>query len=232
MKKKLLIASLLALTGTGAMAQSSFEGFYGQLGIGYGISSPDNSTGSGTASVRGFTVPLNFTTTANQSKTFLGAATVGYYVAVSNDFLLGIGAEYTKNASKWTPNVTSNNYGVSVKGQYQIQSSYNFFLSPAYAIDKDKLVYGKVGYISSATKLDTPGTTAESTQNNNGYSLGLGYKQIITGGWYGFGEANYSTTSNKQYSNSGANNGNSYTATVQSGSSQNYQLLAGVGYTF
>jgi len=85
--------------------------------------------------------------------------------------------------------------------------------------------------MSAATKADTPGST-DSTQNNNGYSLGLGYKQIITGGWYGFGEANYSTTSNKQYSNSGANNGNSYTATVQSGSSQNYQFLAGVGYTF
>lgn len=231
MKKKLLIASLLALTFTGAMAQSSFEGFYGQLGIGYGITSPDNSTGSGTATLRGFTVPLSFTTTSNQSKTFLGTATVGYYAAVSNNFLLGVGAEYTKNASKWTPNVTSNNYGVSVKGQYQIQSSYNFFLSPAYAIDKDKLVYGKVGYISSAFKIDTPGT-AESTQNNNGYSLGLGYKQIITGGWYGFGEANYYVTSHQQYSSSGANNGNSYTATVQSGSGQSYQFLAGVGYKF
>jgi hypothetical protein len=35
MKKKLLVASLLAFAGTGVMAQSAFQGFYGQVGVGY-----------------------------------------------------------------------------------------------------------------------------------------------------------------------------------------------------
>lgn len=40
MKKKLLLIGLLSASATGAIAQSKFEGLYGQLGIGYDSVSP------------------------------------------------------------------------------------------------------------------------------------------------------------------------------------------------
>jgi hypothetical protein len=227
---KILTAIFSLLVSCQLLAQSAFEGFYGQVGVGYGISSPSPSNGSGRFQVGGQSLPFAFVTTDSQSKDFLGTVTAGYYAAFRNNFLLGLGAEYTKNASKWTNTSTINNFGVTQPGQYAIVSSYNIFLSPAYAIDKDKLVYGKIGYMSSTSKIYEPGS-ADPLDTNNGYSLGLGYKQIITGGWYGFAEGNYFKTANQQYSNSGTINGYNFTATSIT-NSQSYQILAGVGYKF
>ena len=44
MKKKLLVIALLSASITSVMAQSKFDGLYGQLGIGYEAVSPSVST--------------------------------------------------------------------------------------------------------------------------------------------------------------------------------------------
>ncbi len=93
-------------------------------------------------------------------------------------------------------------------------------MSPALAIDKTKLAYLKVGYTgmsAQTTALDN----IQDTYNFSGYSLGIGYKQIILGGLYGFAESNYSSYGSKNLSET---TGNLKPKTMN--------VLLGLGYRF
>jgi len=237
--KKLLVAAIAAgLVGT-VNAQSAFEGGFGQLGIGYQNVSPSvsNVTISGSA---GGTTLTNFplSSSVGSSSDFTGTATIGYNFGISKDFLLGIGAEYSPLASN-SSNVTAN-YGPDSAGAgyratttFKIENSYNIFISPGIVIDKDKLAYAKVGYTGASAK------TAGQTLNLNGYSLGLGYKQMISGGWYGFGEVNYASYGNQNLSTSynsvvtvGGTNYNVPTTAKATVSANTMNVIVGVGYRF
>ncbi len=223
MKKKLLAAAIISLSASGVMAQSAFEGAYGQIGIGYESVMP--STNSYQLTSGSTVIPLS--TSTNNANSFTGTVTVGYMFPVQKDFLLGIGAEYSPlqgqsaSTSLSSPNITPN----TVSGEYKKKNSYNIFLSPATPVGKDGLLYGKVGYT---------GVQIDSGENTNytGYSLGLGYKQIISGGFYGFGEANYFSYGNKTESTTGTlSNGTAYTISGKS-SANVFNLIVGVGYRF
>ncbi len=222
MKKKLLVVSILALSGSGVMAQSAFDGAYGQLGIGYSIANPSTSSltqSNGSSTVRG-------NVSDGTAKDFTGTVTVGYMGAVSNGFLLGIGAEYSPLAGSSTTSTVTGGGLTDTNFTYKIQNSYNIFLSPAFIVDKDKLVYGKVGYAGAQVKFDYG--TANSTANFTGYSFGLGYKQVIKAGFYGFVEGNYFSYGSKTINFS---DGASFIAS-QNTSINSYNFLAGVGYKF
>lgn len=191
MKKLLIAAAVVGLAGT-ANAQSAFEGAYGQIGIGYQSISPS----------------LN-TVTFDTSSGFATAIGIGYNFAIDKNFLLGIGADYNPVAS------SSANYRVgSTTDSYKSQNSYNIFLTPGYALSKDSLAYAKVGYSATTFKYND----GSPNDNLTGYMVGLGYKQIIDGGLYGFTEANYSSTSKN--------------VDIGSLKSNSYNLLVGIGYKF
>ena len=209
------LASLLALAGVTMLssslvnAQSAFEGAYGQIGVGYESVTPSFSGGS----VYG----RSYSASGSNADSFVGTATIGYSFAVTPSFLLGIGAEYSPFAGS-TANYTLTVPGVgSATSQYNKENSYNVFISPGLVIDKDKLAYAKIGYTGATVKSD-----GDSNTNLNGYSLGLGYKQIISGGLYGFGEVNYASYGNTNVSApfSGTFSANSMNA------------LLGIGYKF
>ena len=225
MKKKLLVAALLSVAATAAMAQSKFEGAYGQIGVGYESASPSFSSNGVTIAGVG-TVPIS--TTLSNSSSFTGVATIGYMGAITKDFLLGIGAEYAPFNGQ-SANYSYTAAGTTVNGTWKKQNSYNIFLSPATPVGADGLLYGKVGYTGTSIQSTEVGTT--STDNLTGYSLGVGYKQIIKGGLYGFGEVNYASYSNKSSSYSGVISGRaySYTNTV---SANVTNVVVGVGYKF
>jgi outer membrane immunogenic protein len=224
MKQKLLISALFAVASTSAFAQSkSFEGAYGQLGIGYESVMPSVNNYQLTTGTT--VIPLS--SSANTANSFVGTVTLGYMFAVQKDFLLGLGAEYSPlegqsaNSSLSSPNIVP----TTVSGNYKKKNSYNIFLSPATPVGKDGLLYGKVGYTGAQIN-------DGSTTDYSGYSLGVGYKQFISGGFYGFGEANYASYGNKSESSSGRlSNGNAYTITGTS-SANSYNFLVGVGYKF
>ena len=222
MKKKLLAIALFSAT-TGVMAQSAFEGAYGQIGIGYESVMP--STNSYRFTSGSTVIPLSSST--NTANSFTGTVTLGYMFSVNKDFLLGIGAEYSplEGQSASTSLSSPSLVPSTLSGNYKKKNSYNIFLSPATPVGKDGLLYGKVGY--TGAQIDAGGTT-----NYNGYSLGLGYKQIISGGFYGFGEANYFSYGNKTESTTGfLSNGNPYTISGTS-SANAFNLLVGIGYKF
>ena len=226
MKIKLVVAATATVMASTAMAQSAFEGFYAQAGIGYETVSPSIST---SLSVGGAGVPTGIST--SNSNSFAGTVTAVYNFAINKDFLLGIGAEYSpiagnsQNVNLSVPGLSANN----PVGTYKKKNSYNFFVSPGMVVGNDGLAYAKIGY-TGATQSENS-VDGSSTTNYTGYSLGLGYKQIIKGGLYGFGEVNYASYGNKTYTQSGAIAGTPVSASITS-SANVMNVLVGVGYKF
>ncbi len=230
--KKLRLYTVLAAAfatssiGTAHAQSTSFDGFFGQVGIGFESVSPSFSNSGVNVTGYGY-FPYN--TSIDSSNGFTGTITAGYMIPVSKDFLLGIGAEYSPLESQ------SSNYTVGIsglgtaQGSYKKENSYNFFISPATPIGNDGLLYGKVGYTGASIKSSLGGSSGSQTYT--GYSLGLGYKQIITGGLYGFAEGNYFNYGNKTNSYSGTILGAAYTETLTT-SANAYNFLVGVGYKF
>ena len=212
MKSKSLAVAIgfVSLT-TPALAQSVFTGFYGQVGIGYENSTPSYSGGTLNNSAYSYGI------SGGTTNSFAGTATIGYYFPVTGNFLLGIGAEYSPlSGVKSNATVTLPALKYSETQSIKKGDSYNLFISPAYAIDKEKLAYAKVGYSSANYEIGGDNDTY------NGYSLGLGYRQIIQGSWYGFAEVNYMSY------------GNQNVATNASGTAsfKVTNALVGVGYKF
>jgi outer membrane immunogenic protein len=222
----MLTASIIGMSATAVNAQSKFEGFYGQVGVGYESVAPSYSNSNFTVSGVG-TAPIN--TSISNSNGFTGVVTVGYMATVTKDFLLGIGAEYSPIAGQ-KANYSGSVLGTSLgNGQYSKENSYNLFISPATPIGAQGLLYGKVGY-TGATIKDTFGSSSANT-TYTGYSLGLGYKQIIQGGLYGFAEGNYMSYGNQTASASGTIAGYNVSSSITS-SANAYNLLVGIGYKF
>lgn len=214
MNKKLLVVALLSTVAIGAMAQSSFEGAYGQIGVGYESVSPSFSGGTITS---GTLAGSNYSASSSNINSFAGNVGVGYNFAVTKEFLLGIGADYSPiNSSKQTLTMSIPGYVVP-SSSYKTQNTYNVFLAPGLVIDKDKLAYAKVGYSGAQLQAD-----GESATNFTGYILGLGYKQIISGGLYGFGEVNYASYGNKNFAGDAS-------GTVKFNATN---ILIGLGYKF
>ena len=208
---QLVIATGLISLTTPAFAQSVFTGFYGQVGIGYENSTPSYSGGTLNNSAYSYGI------SGGTTNSFAATATIGYYFPVTGNFLLGVGAEYSPLSG------TSSNATVTIPALKYSESqsvkkgdSYNLFISPAYAIDKEKLAYAKVGYSNANYEIGGDNDTY------NGYSLGLGYRQIIQGSWYGFAEVNYFSY------------GNQNVATNASGTAsfKVTNALVGIGYKF
>ncbi len=254
MKKLLVAAAVAGLVGT-ANAQSAFEGFYGQIATGYENNQVSNVSGSGTENFLGTTTALNY---SSPSQSFGGAPIVvglGYNISVAPKWLVGIGVDYSiLSQTSSTYNTTITGYNASVVGtgaSTKVGNRVNIFITPSYEIDKDKLVYLKAGYSSvqvtqnastgacingtclSNSQLEQTSPGAQ-TKTVGGYVLGLGYKQIISGGFYGFAEGNYMSYSKPSFSQTTTytdGSGGSVSSTA-SGSLNSYQLLVGVGYRF
>lgn len=223
MKKNLLVAALLSVAATGTMAQSAFEGAYGQLGIGF----DQNSVSSSTATVNGLSGVALPSTDAGS---FSGVVGLGYNFSVAKDFLLGVGADYGFLPSSGTNGTNSNG-----TFQSKISNRYNVFVTPGYVLAKDKLAYLKAGYSSQTVKVTDQsniGTNGETMGSGSasGYVLGLGYKQMVASGFYGFGEANYYSYSGAQFGSTTLSNGDATSSFSPKSSA--YQFLVGVGYKF
>jgi opacity protein-like surface antigen len=215
MKKKLLFVAATTVLAGSAMAQSAFEGFYGQIGVGYESVSPSFSGGTVV------TTPPNrtaYTASSDNSNSFTGNVGLGYNFALSPGFLLGIGAEYTPiagSSANFTVRVPAAN--VSSTDSWKKSNSYNVFLAPGIVIDKDKLVYVKVGYTGMSVK------SGSDTTNYTGMSAGLGYKQMISGSLYGFAEVNYAKYGDQNLSGTGITGTSNANVT---------NALVGIGYKF
>ena len=264
-----VVGSLAAcLITTNSQAQSAFAGFYGQISTGYESNQLGSLNGTSTNTPKASTD----TDRTAPSQNFGGAPLVlgaGYYWQASEKWLFGFGADYsalTQTSSNIPITVTNSPGNTSIPaGQsatsnganLQLSNRFNLFLSPAYAIDKDKLVYLKAGSsqvtgqynrqtsattVTNGVSNTSPATGGSQSTNLSGYIVGLGYKQIITSGLYGFVEANYMGYNAPSYSYNSATrvyetlNGirTSGTRVISANfaSLNTFQALIGLGYAF
>jgi len=255
--------TVVGLTAFNAQAQSSFAGFYGQVSTGYESNQLGSFSATGTS-----TLANSNTIGSAPSQTFGGAPLVlgaGYYWQANDKWLIGVGADYSalsQTSSTSTresvdaPGSTVHAPGTRVfsnGASMQLSNRFNLFVTPAYAIDKDKLVYLKAGYSQVTAQANEPtsltitaanGSSAtgaipgrSNSSNQGGYLIGLGYKQIITSGLYGFVEGNYMSYSAPSVSYSinpvGLPGGaGARTISASFASLNTYQVLAGLGYAF
>lgn len=219
MKKLLVAAAVAGLFGT-ANAQSAFEGFYGQIGIGFESNKPKTSF-----------VSNDFGDTSgppysdSSASGFSGAIGLGYSTSVSKDFLFTLGIDYSPLSLTGDSNWTSD-----FPNQYKYSNRLNVFVAPGYQIDKDKLLYVKAGYSMLNVKATGPigNGGGNPSANLNGYVAGLGYKQLIDKNLFLFGEGNYYSYGNKSMNyNFGAGSFDNTNLKATS-----YQFLVGVGYKF
>jgi outer membrane immunogenic protein len=233
MKIKTFLLVIATLFSGEAMAQSAFEGFYGQVGIGYNDLLPHADNVSATIVNGPYAGKYSRTSTLDSTSEFAGVITLGYLAPISDKFYLGLGIDYSFIPGGNNNIVTVGTTGSlnsTYKSTYKVLNQMNIFLSPAYAIDKEKLICGKIGYTQSDNDFDFAG--AESPNHTaTGYVFGIGYKQFIKGGWYGFAEGNYFLYDSKTYSFSGIGPLGSFTAS-QNVRFNGYNLLVGVGYKF
>ena len=230
MKSKLLLACSGLMFSCTVFAQSQFAGAYGQISTGYENNRVSSAQLTGT--------PYGGTpSTTNSISTNTGSAPLvlglGYLFPVKNNFTLGLGIDYSTltqetGSSAFYYSGDSDNYNY----KFTISNRFSIFAAPGYAIDKDKLAYAKIGYSSQSVQYSQ--TNCCSSPSNkaqvSGYVLGLGYKQLITGGLYGFVEANYYSYAKPSLSSTYTDDGG---GTVSSNPNVSaYNLLLGVGYRF
>ncbi|MBU3617363.1 outer membrane protein [Polynucleobacter sp. JS-Polo-80-F4] len=235
MKTVKISALVLAMTGVlaaNANAQSTktnaWEGFYAEAAVGYAAFSPTITS----ATLKSALGTLPVTTQQNDVNTATNKIGIGYNYGINDKYTLGIAASYALGASSaasgtFTAAVPAQYGGPSTKWfNYQLKNIWSVTLNPGYAIDKDSLVYGKVGV--TGTTMGINGQTANyQTSNLTGYVLGLGYKQMVTQSIYVLGEVNYAGLSTK-------------TATIATSSGpltgniggSGYDVLVGLGYRF
>ena len=260
----------MSVFASSTFAQSPFSGFYGQISTGYESNQlTDLKSYSLEVPYDGKDASSNIgPQTFGGAPLMLGA---GYYWQLHPTWLLGIGADYSAISQNGPSRqfdvinapgsdlIPAGTTMVSSGASTQFSNRYNLFISPGYLIETDKLLYLKFGYsqVTQKEKRDTvitinangkttsiPTTTAGAidTSTVGGYLLGLGYKQIISGGLYAFAEANYMaygtvkqayTSNGNSASKSGEGFSNdSVTNILSSQNVSTYQFLVGLGYAF
>jgi outer membrane immunogenic protein len=230
MRKLLLLVPLLSWAGASASAQSAFKGFYATAGVGMDTFMPAADDVTLTVKNGPFAGTYPQTTTYPRAFDFTGTLAVGSLSAITNKFLLGIGVEYEPIAAGTDSVKSVGSRGVATYSTYRQKSHFNVFLSPAYALREDKLVYGKIGYSNSTSEADFDG--AESPQHvAEGMILGAGYRQIVTGGLFFFGEANYFHYPPTDYTVTTLTRDGVLYLSDQKISSKGFSTLVGIGYT-
>lgn len=159
MKIKSVVAAIatVGLTLSGhAMAQSAFEGFYGQVSTGFESNTVDSAqlTGQdfgGVANVSNAASP-----SANSAPLVFG---LGYTFLVKDKFTLGLGVDYsalnqtTSTAGFFYPGTGFNDV---YDYNFTVSNRFSLFVTPGYAIDQDKLAYVKLGYTNQRLKYCKP----------------------------------------------------------------------------
>ncbi len=139
---------------------------------------------------------------------------------------------------------TSTNSGGIVFGvrnmSYAVSHRASVFLMPGYAFAPDKLGYVKLGYSGQTLTYKQLADPISGLNKNfsesrwqHGFIIGLGYKQIIADGFYGFAEANYLAYTPSTISGDSFDGQSSSVIRLISGPSQSaHNVLFGVGYAF
>lgn len=188
----LITAGALSLGSSTSFAQAeAWQGPWVHAGVGAATFIPGFSGGQ-------YLGAYPYSGTKKDINTAIASISAGYTLAISGPWSLGLGATIAPGTSP------SADYAVLIStprgtstgpGTYNVANIYSITLQPGYALDKEKLIYAKVGY-TGATANTNSDSFGKASTGLSGYALGLGYKQIISGSLYGYAEFNYANYSN------------------------------------
>jgi outer membrane immunogenic protein len=231
----IIASTILGLCTNKVLAQSkgnAWEGAYAQIGAGYASFMPSSQPGITTLPAALGSGKYVNSSTANNVNGPTANISLGYNYGINEKLIIGIGGTFFPGASSsaklsfTTPSLSS-----TTNGSYNVKNVYNIFLSPGYVIDKDRMSYAKFGYTGATVSANAP-TGSNSFPNKevaiNGFSMGVGYKQMVTQSLYLLGEVNYAIF--KPASASVTTNSGAIVNTNIKGNGAD--LIVGVGYRF
>jgi hypothetical protein len=246
--KTLALVVVMSVASINAIAQSAFDGFNVQLGIGGSqsqikASNTDDTTLDNNPNINNSTAGTSFNGIASigYSKSF-DSLLKGFNLA-GNIFYL-IGDQSAGSVSNTF--TTSGGITQTLGGKYKLQNTWGISLEPGYYFTKDILGYLKFAYVSSTLNSSfscaasdneclTPGgnngATSSFTTNKtiNGIGYGIGSKYQITKNIYGAIDFMY-----VDYTKTNQNiNWIEMTSTANAGfKPQQYMGFLSVGYKF
>ena len=225
-KLAMLTSTLIGLSCSSAFAQSktnAWEGAYGQIGIGYEIYSPSSATGTVTIPSVG-TFPN--TSSGQNADGLTGKFSLGYNFGINSSYVLGIEASMYPGHSQSA--ATSSTTGPqTVNGTYRAANVWVVSFIPGFVIDKDRLAYLKLGY-SGGTIESSSAIFSQQNISVGGFATGLGYKQMFSDSFYGFGEVNFAAFSPKSVTIATDTGATINSTTKGTGT----DFIVGVGYRF
>lgn len=183
---------LLGMLSQTAHAQAeAWQGPWVHAGVGAATFIPGFSGGK-------YTGAYSYDATKKDINTVIGSISAGYTLAISGPWSLGLAATIapgTSPSADYAVLISTPRGTTTGPGTYNVANIYSITLQPGYAIDKEKLIYAKVGYTGATANTDSE-SFGKASSTLSGYALGLGYKQVISGSLYGYAEFNYANYSN------------------------------------
>ena len=228
---KYFITLISALVATNVYADAkNFEGFSVELGAGY-QKTDTKSTG----------IDIDKVPTAGYSLSSMDESddfyTVGatYSHAISDDYLMGIGFDYSLNdIDTGSPKFYFPGGAVpyTKTSDYELKNMYSLFVKPQFVISDKQLAYVKLGYVHANLDYSDKDSEYISTRDTDldGYLAGVGYRHNFDKKIYGFVEANYVKFNNDKIGGN-YNDGSDYTLDGKA-KLDAYNLKVGIGYQF
>jgi hypothetical protein len=119
---------------------------------------------------------------------------LSYNFPINDTFLVGLGFDYyLDDIEMGTEIVTNTDAGNIDWSTYELEDMYSLYLKPQYVISQNKLAYIKLAYVAAdlAPTNQDEEFVSISDEDMNGFSAGIGYKQLFGESFYAYAEANY-----------------------------------------
>jgi hypothetical protein len=118
---------------------------------------------------------------------------LSYNFPVNDRFLVGLGFDYYLDDIEMGTEKLTTDSGKIDWNTYELEDMYSIYLKPQYVISKNKLAYIKLAYVAAdlAPTNQDEEFVSISDEDMNGFSAGIGYKQLFGKSFYAYAEANY-----------------------------------------
>ena len=159
---------------------------------------------------------------------------LSYNFPINDRFLIGLGFDYyLDDIEMGTEKLTTDN-GKIDWNTYELEDMYSIYLKPQYVISHNKLAYIKLAYVAadlSPTNQDEEFVSI-SDEDMNGFSAGIGYKQLFGESFYAYAEANYIKFEDEHVTGHFIDNIPSSYAIRKEVDADAFNIKVGIGYQF
>ena len=159
---------------------------------------------------------------------------LSYNFPINDTFLVGLGFDYyLDDIEMGTEKLTTDN-GKIDWNTYELEDMYSIYLKPQYVISKNKLAYIKLAYVAAdlAPTNQDEEFVSISDEDMNGFSAGIGYKQLFGESFYAYAEANYIKFEDEHVTGHFIDNIPSSYAVRKEVDADAFNFKVGIGYQF